>query len=68
MAVLAGDSLIIMAFEALAAMAVQDPVRSSRLVLTLARLHKSWLPRLTGSCYILPHTGTGDRQGNMVSR
>ena len=37
LAVLAGDSLIIMAFEVLAAMAVQDPVRTTRLVLTLAR-------------------------------
>ena len=37
LAMLTGDSLIIMAFEVLAAMAEQDPVRSLRLVQTLAR-------------------------------
>jgi len=37
LAVLTGDSLIIMAFEELARVAEIDPLRSSRLILTLAR-------------------------------
>ncbi len=37
LAVLAGDSLIMLAFEMLARSAVHDPMRSAQLVLTLAR-------------------------------
>jgi geranylgeranyl diphosphate synthase type II len=37
LAVLTGDSLIVMAFEVLAKAAVHDPLRSAQLVLTLAR-------------------------------
>jgi len=37
LAVLAGDSLIVLAFEVLARAAVHDPLRSSALVLTLAQ-------------------------------
>ena len=37
------------------------PGRSYPPVRAKSDFRRSWLPRLTGSCHILPNTGTGDR-------